>query len=141
MIRRPKNLEDAKAIYKEEKQKVTRSLDAIIGSRVLMAVLATFVIAFAVNLLTSPDQLPNVGGLSIARLGLPPEVDFGFVGEQATQAGQAALREGAPGMIQSFVEENRSAVPIINGVGLGATFVLLLVNMTVMTKRRRFTKG
>lgn len=141
MVRRPKDLEDAKAIYKEEKQKVTRSLDALIGSRMLMAVLATFVIAFAVNLATSPDQLPNVGGLSVARLGLPPEVDFGVVGEQAVQAQQAAERENASGYVQTFLNDNRQAVPIINGVGLGATFVLLMVNMTVMTKRRRFTKG
>lgn len=141
MVRQPRNLDEAKALYKEEKRKVTRSFDAIIGSRILMAVLATFVIAFAVNLVTSPDQLPNVGGLSIARLGLPADVDFGLVGEQATQAGQAAVREGAAGYVQTFLNDNRQAVPIINGIGLGATFVLLLVNMTIMTKRRRFTKG
>jgi hypothetical protein len=140
-MRQPRNLDEAKAIYKEEKRKVTRSLDAIIGSRILMAVLATFVLAFAVNLATSPDQLPNVGGLSIARLGLPPEVDFGVVGEQAAKAQQAAERENASGYVRTFLDENRQAVPIINGVGLGATFVLLMVNMTVMTKRRRFTKG
>jgi hypothetical protein len=140
-MRQPRNLDEAKAIYRDEKRKVTRSFDAIIGSRVLMAILATFLIAFAVNLATSPDQLPNVGGLSVARLGLPPDVDFGIVGEQAVQAQQAALREGAPGMINTFLGEHRSYVPIINGIGLGATFVLLLVNMTVMTKRRRFTKG
>lgn len=140
-MRQPRNLDEAKAIYKEEKRKVTRSFDAIIGSRILMAVLATFVIAFAVNLITSPDQLPNVGGLSIARLGLPPEVDFGVVGEQAVQAQQAAAREGAQGYVQTFLDEHRNLAPIINGVGLGATFVLLMVNMTIMTKRRRFTKG
>lgn len=140
-MRQPHNLEEAKAIYREEKRKVTHSLDAIIGSRVLMAVLATFVIAFAVNLVTSPDQLPNVGGLSIARLGLPADVDFGVVGEQAAQARQAALDQGAPGAVQSFLDEHRDWVPIINGAGLGATFVLLMVNMTVMTMRRRFTKG
>jgi hypothetical protein len=140
-MRQPRNLDEAKAIYKDEKRKITRSLDALIGSRILMAVLATFVLAFAVNLATSPDQLPNVGGLSVARLGLPADVDFGVVGEQAAQAQQAAEREGATSYVRTFLDENRSLVPIINGVGLGATFVLLMVNMTVMTKRRRFTKG
>ena len=47
-MRTPQSLDDAKAIYREEKGKIARSLDALIGSRVLMAVLATFVIAFAV---------------------------------------------------------------------------------------------
>jgi hypothetical protein len=140
-MRQPRNLDEAKAIYKDEKRKITRSLDALIGSRILMAVLATFVLAFAVNLATSPDQLPNVGGLSVARLGLPADVDFGVVGEQAAQAQQAAERENASSYVHTFLDENRSLVPIINGVGLGATFVLLMVNMTVMTKRRRFTKG
>ena len=95
-MRTPQSLDDAKAIYREEKGKITRSLDALIGSRVLLAVLATFVIAllavlatfviaFGVNLATSPDQLPNVGGLTLARIGLPTSVDFGVVGEQAAQ--------------------------------------------------------
>ena len=125
-MRQPRNLAEAKQIYREEKKKVTTSLDAIIGSRVLMAVLATFVIAFAVNLATSPDQLPNVGGLSLARLGLPQDVDFGVVGEQAAQAQQAALAQGAPGQVEALLSEHRDWVPIINGVGLGATLVLLL---------------
>ena len=57
-MRQPKSLDEAKEIYREEKGKVTRSLNSIIGSRILMAVLATFVLAFGVNLTTSPDQLP-----------------------------------------------------------------------------------
>lgn len=141
MVRTPKNLDEAKAIYREEKAKVSHSLDALIGSRVLMAVLATFVIAFAVNLAMSPDRLPDVGGLSVARLGLPAGVDFGLVGEQAQQAGQAAVDQGAPSAIEGFLSEHRTLVPMLNAGALGATLVLLLWNMSVMTKRRRFTKG
>ena len=141
MVRTPHNLAEAKQIYVEEKRKVTHSFDAIIGSRVLMAVLATFVIAFAVNLAVSPNHLPSVGGLSIAGLGLPSDVNFGVVGEQAQQAQRAAIDQGATGYVQGFINDHRSWVPIANGIGLGATFMLLLVNMTIMTKRRRFTKG
>ena len=141
MVRQPKSLDEAKEIYREEKGKVTRSLNSIIGSRILMAVLATFVLAFGVNLITSPDQLPNVGGLSIARVGLPSDVDFGFVGEQPTEAGQAAISNGAPSQVEAFLSEHRQLVPILNGIGLGAAFVLLIWNMTVMTLRRRITRG
>jgi hypothetical protein len=140
-MRTPQSLNDAKAIYREEKGKITRSLDALIGSRVLMAVLATFAIAFAVNLATSPDQLPNVGGLSLARIGLPASVDFGVVGEQAAQAKQAAIEQGAQGEIDAFLGEHREIVPLLNAGALGATLILLLWNMTVMTQRRRVTKG
>ena len=140
-MRTPQSLDDAKAIYSEEKGKITRSLDALIGSRILMAVLATFVIAFAVNFATSPDQLPNVGGLSLARIGLPSGVDFGVVGEQAAQAKQAAVEQGAQGQIDAFLGEHREIVPLLNGAALGASLVLLLWNMTIMTRRRRFTKG
>lgn len=141
MVRQPKSLDEAKAIYREEKGKVTRSLNSIIGSRLLMAVLATFVIVFAVNLVVSPDRLPNIGGLSLARVGLPSDVDFGFVGEQAQQAQQAAVEQGASGQVQSFLNDHRDLAPIINAFCLGAAFVLLIWNMTVMTLRRRYTKG
>lgn len=141
MVRAPQNLEEAKQIYREEKAKVTRSLDALVGSRIVMAVLATFVLAFGVNLATSPEQLPNVGGIDIARLGLPTDLDFGLVGEQAQAAREAAEREGARDTVGAFLAENRGLVPILNGVGFGATFILLLWNMAVMTKRRPFTRG
>lgn len=141
MVRTPQSLAEAKQIVGEEKAKITRSLDALIGSRILMAVLATFLIAFGINLATSPSQLPNVGGVTIARLGLPPSVDFGVVGEQAAQAGAAAEREGAQGLVAGFLAGHRDWVPILNGIGFGAMLVLLLVNMAVMTRRRPYTKG
>lgn len=141
MVRRPQSIDEAKQIYSEEKGKVLRSLDALIGSRVLMAVLATFVLAFAVNLWMSPNQMPNVGGLSLATYGLPPNVDFGFLGEQYDTAKQAAYEQGLDGEVRSFLDGNRGLVPIINGILFGASVVLLLWNMGVMTRRRRFTKG
>lgn len=135
------DLAEAKARVIAEKNKVTGSLSAVVGSRVLMAVLATLVIAFAANLLYSPAELPRVGGLSLAAAGLPPSVDFGVVGEQAGQAAAAAQREGARGFVEEFLNERPQLIPILNWVGLGLSFILLMVNMTVMTQRRRISRG
>jgi hypothetical protein len=139
-MRTPKSLSDAKAIVHEEKLKLTTGLSTVIGSRWLLAILATFVMAFAVHLAYAPERLPNVGGLSLAQAGLPP-LDFGFVGEQAAQARDAALREGAPSEVQAFLTEHAAQIPLFNAVGLGLCALLLLINMTVMTKRRRYTRG
>lgn len=141
MVRTPQNLEDAKAIFREEKAKLTGSLSAIAGSRWLTAILATFVIAFGVNAIYGPTQLPSVGGLSLTTVGLPPNLDFGVVGEQAGQAVDAAQRQGARGEVDAFLAENPGLIPILNWVGLGLTFALLLANMWIMTARRRVSRG
>lgn len=135
------DLKEAKARVIAEKNKVTGSLAAIIGSRVLLAVLATLCIAFAANLLYSPGDLPRVGGLSLAQAGLPPNIDFGVVGEQAGQAAAAAQREGVGGYVQAFFTEHANLIPLFNAIGLGLCFIMLLINMIVMTKRRRFSRG
>lgn len=139
-MRTPQSLSEAKEIYREEKGKVLSSLNSVIGSRVLMAVLATLGIAFAANLVYSPGELPRVGGLSLAQAGLPP-VDFGIVGEQAGQAAAAARREGAGGFVEAFLAEHASLIPALNAVGLGLSLALLALNMTIMTKRRRLSRG
>jgi hypothetical protein len=141
MVRTPQNLEDAKALFREEKAKLTGSLSAIAGSRWLTAILATFVIAFGVNALYGPTQLPSVGGLSLTTIGLPPNLDFGVVGEQASQAADAAQRQGAPSELNAFLFENAQLIPILNWVGLGLTFALLMANMWIMTARRRVSRG
>lgn len=135
------SLAEAKARVIAEKNKVAGSLSAIVGSRVLLAVLATFAIAFAANLLYSPGELPRVGGLSLAQAGLPPNIDFGAVGEQAGQAAAAAQREGAAGFVQEFFTEHPALIPVFNALGLGLSLALVLVNMIVMTRRRRFSRG
>lgn len=141
MVRQPQNLNEAKQIFREEKTKVTSSLSAIAGSRWLMAILATFVIAFGMNALYSPSQLPAVGGVSLAAVGLPPNLDFGVVGEQVTQAREAAEREGARERATGLLDENPQVVPILNWAGLALTFAALIGNMWIMTNRRRFTRG
>jgi hypothetical protein len=54
MMRQPQSLAEAKEIFREEKSKVTSSLSAIAGSRWLMAILATLVIAFGTHLAYAP---------------------------------------------------------------------------------------
>lgn len=140
-MRQPQTLDEAKAIFREEKAKVLSSLSAIAGSRWLTAILATLVIAFGVNLLYSPSQLPTLGGFSLAAVGLPESIDFGVVGEQAREAREAAEREELGARSQSWAEANPQYVPAINAAGAGGALVLLLVNMAIMTKRRRYTRG
>jgi hypothetical protein len=137
----PKNLDEAKAIFRAERTKVTTSISAIAGSRWLMAILATLALAFGTHLIYAPSRLPPVGGVSVAAVGLPPSVDFGFAGEQAKAAQEAALREGAAERAQELIAANAERAPMFNAIGFGAALVLLLVNMTIMTKRRRFTRG
>lgn len=140
-MRTPTNLADAKAIFREEKAKFTGSISALAGSRWLTAILATFAIAFGVNVLYSPAQLPPISGISFSTIGLPPTLDFGIVGEQAAQAREAAERQGAQSVVTAFLAENAGLVPIINAIGFGLAFALLVGNMWIMTVRRRFTRG
>lgn len=141
MTRQPKSLAEAKQIFREERAKLKSSVSAVAGSRWLMAILATFVIAFGAHLAYAPARLPPVGGLSLAQSGLPPSVDFGFAGEQAQAAREAAIRQDAPGQVRAFVSANAEKIPLFNAVGFGVALTLLLGNMWIMTKRRRVTRG
>jgi len=140
MVRQPQNLAEAKQIFREEKQKFTTAVTAVAGSRWLMAVLAAFVLGFGTHVIFAPARLPAIERLNVAQLGLPP-LDFGVVGEQAGQAIEAAERQDAGGRVQEFVTANPERVPLINKIGFGAALVLLLGNMWLMTKRRRFSRG
>ncbi|MFN3462960.1 MAG: hypothetical protein ACK4X1_02695 [Terricaulis sp.] len=140
-MRQPKTLAEAKEIFREEKAKVTGSLSAIAGSRWLMAILATLVIAFGTHLLYAPARLPAVGGVSLAAVGLPPTVDFGFAGDQAKQAAEAARNSEARTRAQEFVAANQERIPIFNAVMFGLSLLLLLGNMWIMTKRRPYSRG
>lgn len=141
MVRQPKNLAEAKQIIKEERIKVTSSISAIAGSRWLLAILATFALAFGTHLAYAPNRLPPVAGLSVAQFGLPTGLDFGFVGEQAKQAAEAAEREQLRRRAQEALAANPERVQQINAIGFGLALVLLLINMTIMTMRRRTTRG
>lgn len=141
MVRQPKDLAEAKAIFREEKAKVTGSISAVAGSRWLMAILATLVIAFGTHLAFAPARLPAVGGVSLAAVGLPPSVDFGFAGDQAKQAAEAAANSQARTRAEEFVAANAERIPIFNAVAFGLSLLLLLGNMFIMTKRRPYSRG
>ncbi len=141
MVRQPQSLAEAKEIFREEKSKVTGSLAAIAGSRWLMAILATLVIAFGTHLAYAPARLPPVGGVSLAAVGLPPTVDFGFAGDQAKQAAEAAANSEARTRAQEFVAANAERIPIFNAMAFGIALLLLLGNMWIMTKRRPYSRG
>lgn len=141
MVRTPQSLKQAKQIIHEERVKISSSLSAIAGSRWLMAILATFALAFGAHLAYAPSRLPPVAGLSAAHFGLPSGIDFGFVGEQAKDAARAAQEQDARGRAVELINEHPERIPLINAVGFGLALVLLLVNMTIMTRRRRVTRG
>jgi hypothetical protein len=141
MVRQPQSLAEAKQIFREEKTKVTSSLSAIAGSRWLMAILATLVIAFGTHLAYAPARLPAVGGVSLAAVGLPPSVDFGLAGDQAKQAAEAAANSEARTRAQEFVTANADKIPIFNAVAFGVALLLLIGNMWIMTKRRPYSRG
>lgn len=140
-MRQPTNLAEAKQIFREERAKVTGSISAIAGSRWLMAILATLVIAFGTHLIYAPARLPAVGGVSLAVVGLPPTVDFGFAGDQAKQAAEAARNSEARTRAQEFVAANQERIPVFNAMMFGLSLLLLLGNMWIMTKRRPYSRG
>ena len=140
-MRTPHSLNDAKAMIHSEKVKVTSSLSAIAGSRWLMAILAALALAFGLHAIYAPGRLPSIGGLSLAQVGLPPNIDFGVIGEQAKQAQEAAARQDVGGHVTGLIGQHAAFIPYINDAGFAVALVLLVANMWIMTKRRRFTRG
>lgn len=141
MVRQPRSLDEAKQIIREERTKVRTSISAIAGSRWLLAILATFALAFGTHLAYAPDRLPPVAGLSLTQVGLPSGVDFGVIGEQAGSAREAAERQGVQERAREFVAENAERIPLFNAVGFGLAIVLLMVNLAIMTARRQHSRG
>jgi hypothetical protein len=140
-MRTPHSLTEAKAVFHQEKVKVTSSLAAIAGSRWLMAVLAAFALAFGLHAIYAPARLPTIGGLTLSQIGLPSNIDFGVVGEQARQAQEAAVRQNVGGHVSSLIDQHADYIPYLNYAGFALAFALLAVNIAIMTKRRRFTRG
>lgn len=136
----PRSLDEAKAAIRAEKAKLTTAFSRVIGSRWLLAIAAMFALAFGTHLAYAPTRLPPVGGLSLTTAGLPP-LDFGVVGEQAAKARAAAQERVTPNAVQAFIDDNRASVPLWNTIGFGLALILMGANLTVMTRRRRVTKG
>ncbi len=140
-MRTPQDLEDAKTIYREEKAKFTGALSAVAGSRWLTAIAASLALSFGATLAYAPGRLPHLSGVDFTTFGLPDNLDFGVVGEQAVEAGSAAVDQGAREEAAGFLAANADLIPTINGGVFALTLIVLLVNLWVMTKRRRVTRG
>ena len=137
----PRSIDDAKAMLAAEEAKLSTSFNQIVGSRWLMAILATCSLAFGLHALYAPTWLPSFSGLSLASFGLPDGVDLGIAGREAREALQAADRQDVAGHVKALLDPYAWVTPAINIAAFGVSFALLLVNMTIMTKRRRFTRG
>lgn len=143
----PRNFDEAKAMLRTEWTRFASSVSAIAGSRWLMAILATFALVFGSHMIYAPQRLPNVQGLSLAQAGLPPNVDFGEVGRQVNDLARQRRSEAAEARgelvaeIDARAAEDPSFIPMLNGIGFGATLVLLLGNIALMTARRRVSRG
>lgn len=140
-MRTPHSLSEAKQVLHEEEVKVTSSLSAIAGSRWLMAILATLTLTFGLHSIYAPARPLAIGGLSLTEFGLPPRLDFGKAGELAKSMHDAAVRQHVGAHVNAIVNQHADYIPYINYAGFALAFVLLLVNMTIMTKRRHFTRG
>jgi hypothetical protein len=137
----PRNLNEAKAMIHAEKAKVASSLSAIAGSRWLMAILAAFALAFGLHAIYAPGRLPTIGGLSLTQAGLPPNLDFGKAGQLGQEAHDAAVRQDVSGHVTSLIDQHAAFIPYVNYAGFAIALALLLGNMWIMTRRRRFTRG
>lgn len=133
----PRSLDEAKAKLASEKNKIITASKSVIGSRVALAVLAMLTIAFAAHLAYAPERLPPLGGFGLTTVGLPP-LDFGEITGIARDARDAAVREDVGGSVQGFINENRNLVPIFNGIGFGACFILLIWNLVINTREKKF---
>lgn len=143
----PRNLTEAKQLVGREARRIGGSLSAIAGSRWLLAILATFAVVFGSHLIYAPQRLPSVSGLSLVQVGLPPSVDFGELGQQASQLAREredeaqSVRGEIVAEIDARQAEDPGFIPMLNMIGFGIALVLLLANMTLMTLRRRETRG
>ncbi|MBC7769909.1 MAG: hypothetical protein H7124_14090 [Phycisphaerales bacterium] len=133
-MRQPQSIDDAKAMIREEKAKLSSALAAVAGAPVVTALLAALLIAFGVNLLYSPTQLPLFGDWTLASVGLP-SLDLGVAGEQAAQIRDAAARHDVTGRALSWADQNADKTPLINAIASGAALLLLLGNMWLTARR------
>ncbi|MGH6950507.1 MAG: hypothetical protein ACREH4_06525 [Vitreimonas sp.] len=141
MARQPKSLDDAKQIFREERAKVAAALSAIAGSRWLLAIAAALALTFGVHLVYAPDRLPAMEWLHWQNVGLPPSVDFGLAGEQWDEMRAAAERQDVAARAHEALAANPHYYLAINVLVFSAALALLVLNLWLMTKRRRFTRG
>jgi hypothetical protein len=130
-------LTEAKARLETERNKIVEALNSILGSRWLLAILAAFMIAFGTHALFFPERLPPVQSLSAADIGLPGDVDFGVVGEQAREAAEAAQRQDVGAYARDYAAADPERIALINTVGFSLALALLILNIVIAAKRYR----
>lgn len=137
----PRSIDEAKALLATEEAKVSSSFHQVIGSRWLMAIMATCCLAFGLHAVYAPSWLPSFSGLSLTAFGLPEGTDFRAVTVQLQEAAATAQRHDVAGHVKTIADQHAKWIPYLNWVGFAVCLVVLGVNMTVMTMRRRFTRG
>lgn len=135
----PSSLREAKAALAAERDKLRTAVSAVAGSRWLTAVLAALALAFGAHLVFAPQRLPTVEGVSFVQVGLPPNLDFGAVGERAVELHAKAQQAGARGRIEAAIEtraaEDARFVPLLNAIGFAVALALLLANLRIVAAR------
>src|SRR5688572_20559404 len=99
------SIDQAKAKLASEKNKVVTAVNALAGTRVVLAVCTLFVTVFGAHLVFAPDRLPGVAGLSLASVGLP-SVDFGEAGRLAEEARRSEGAGMARAEARGFFAQN-----------------------------------
>jgi hypothetical protein len=137
----PRSIEDAKQVFRRERAKVAGSISALAGSRWLLAIAAALTLTFGSHLVYAPNRLPAMEWLHWQNVGLPPSVDFGLAGEQWDEMRAAAERQDVATRAKQALAENQERYVWINAIAFAAALALLSVNLWIMTKRRRYTRG
>ncbi len=140
-MRQPKSLDDAKQMFRAERAKVAASLSLIAGSRWLLAIAAALTLTFGTHLIYAPNRLPAMEWLHWRNIGLPPSLDFGLAGEQWDEMRAAAIRHDVAARAQEALAANQEHYLLINALAFAAALGLLMLNLWLMTKRRRFARG
>ena len=137
----PRSIDEAKALLAAEEASLSTSFNQLIGSRWLMAILAACTLGFGLHALYAPSWLPSLTDISFVSWGLPSGVDLGFLGAQSKEAFAAAERQGLGSYLQSLAADKPWLFPAINSGGFFVCLALLAINMSIMTVRRKFTRG
>lgn len=140
-MRQLQSLDDAKQLLRAEGAKVAASLSAIAGSRWLLAIAAALTLTFGTHVVYAPNRLPAMEWLHWQNVGLPPSVDFGLAGEQWDEMVAAAERQDIGARARDALAANAERYPLINTGLFGASLLLLMGNLWLMTKRRRLARG
>lgn len=133
-------IQEIKAEVIAEKNKTQSAVQAILGSRALLALLTILMIAFGAQTLYAPARLPPLAGIDIARTFLP-QVDAGLVGQKLEEARQAALRQGGLDRLNDFITSHQNDIPLFNLIGFIGSALLLVGNLLFAASKWKSATG